>query len=125
MCKVGYKEVTFLEDSAGSQIAISFLHRLRALGLKQPSKCIVVSPPVTLVPDSNMEKKIKEVEKKDVMLSINLLYIASTILKVELSADDYRVSPLYGEFKDICPIYIFVGTSEILYPQALELKEKY
>lgn len=124
MCKVKYKEITFLGDSAGAQIAISFVQRLRELGQKQPSKCIVVSPPVTLIPDSNMEKKMKEIEKKDVMLSLNLLHIASSIWMGELSADDYRVSPLYGEFKEICPIYVFVGTSEILYPQALALKEK-
>ena len=115
------EDVTFIGDSAGGGLLLSFTMFLRNNDLQLPSKLVALSPWVDV---SMTNPEIKEVEKLDPMIAIPGLKRAGEMYAGDLETTNYLVSPLYGEFKDLPPIHIFAGTHDILYPDEKLFAEK-
>ena len=115
------KNIIIMGDSAGGGLALGFTIYLNELMIKQPIKIILISPWVD-VTMSNSD--IKKYEKNDPMLSSYGLIEIGKIWKGNLDIKDYRVSPIYNEFKNIPLSLIIVGTNEILYPDIIMLYKK-
>lgn len=115
------KEIIIIGDSAGGGLALGFTQYLNEKKLKTPSKLILISPWV----DVSMENlEMQKYEKKDPMLSIEGLKQIGKYWAGDLSVKNYKISPIYGNFKNIPQTFIYTGTKEILYPDSLLLYNK-
>ncbi len=116
------KPVTFMGDSAGGGLALGFAMDLKETGKKLPDRLVLFSPWV----DLGMENPdIDKYEEIDPMLSKWGLYQIKEWWADGDDAKDYRVSPLFGDVKDLPPVMIITGTAEILYPDNLLLYNKF
>jgi monoterpene epsilon-lactone hydrolase len=113
------EEVTFMGDSAGAGLALGFAQQLRDRGDPLPGQLILLSPwlDVTMT-----NPAISDFEDTDKMLDVNALLTAGKAYAGNLDPRDYRVSPLYGDFEDLPRISLFIGTNELLLPDARKLK---
>ena len=66
----------------------------------------------------------RDVAENDVILEMDSLKTLGKRYAKDMDLKDFRCSPLYGEFEGICETALFIGTHDILYPQAKALKEK-
>ena len=113
--KYGTSNVTIMGDSCGGGIAASFAEHLPTLGLEQPARLILISPWVDMTlrnPD------ILAFEPTDPMLGVLGLQMLGLTWAKDLDPNDYRVSPVNGEVRTLRNVIVFVGTREILYPDA-------
>ena len=58
----------------------------------------------------------KVLKSRDPFLSVQSLSVCAEKWKDGLDAHDWHVSPIYGDLKGIRNVTVFVGTSEIFFP---------
>jgi len=118
-----YKSETkyFMADSAGAGLALAFAQLLRNEGQPLPEQ-IILSAPWLDVTLENPE--VKTIDKDDKMLGIEGLQMAGKTYAGELDTKDYRISPIYGDFKNLPKISIFIGTHDLFWADAKKLKAK-
>ncbi len=66
---------------------------------------------------------IPMVDAKDKILSIDGLRIAGQYSAGKMDIKDYRVSPIYGNMSGLCPVSVFTGTHDLLFPDARRFRE--
>ena len=81
--------------------------------LKQPEKLILYSPWLDV---SMTHEAIPEYDTKDLFLNLEALKDVGKRYAHDLSLDDPRVSPIYGDLNDLGHIALFYGTHEVLAP---------
>lgn len=111
-------------DSAGGNLAIVLALKLRDENKTMPQKIVALSP---VVDCTLSNPSISEVEDKDVMLERNsLIYIGENwYAKSKKLLVDASVSPLYAKtLKGLPPLFIQIGTHDILYPDTVLFYEK-
>lgn len=113
-------ETRLFGDSAGGQIALSAALMLRDSGITVPHT--VLLSPVTDVTLSNPE--IPDYEPHDPWLAVPGLVFLGEKWCGELDPTDPRVSPLYGDFAGLGPLTIFMGTRDLLNPDARTVRDK-
>ena len=97
-------------DSAGGGFVHSFCQYLKTVDLKQPQKIITFSPWV----DISMCNPPYDSENDPILGEIGLKEIGKSWAG-DLSTQDYRVSPLFGDNADLADTLIFAGENEIFY----------
>lgn len=112
--------VTIMGDSAGGGLSAAFCEYLNEIGLEQPDNMILLSPWLDI---SMSNPAMAELEDADPMLSVDGLVKIGKLWAGELPLDDYRVSPIFGDFSALKNVTLFVGTREILYPDVTEFYE--
>lgn len=113
---INYKSsnIILMGDSAGGTLAISLTQRLIANNRHLPSKLILISP----VLDATLKnKKINEVDKKDIMLSKAGVLSAKSMCSDNLN--DVRISPINGAFRLFPKTYLYIAENDITYPDQL------
>lgn len=106
-------EIILMGDSAGGGLALGLSYELADRNYTKPDKTILLSPWL----DVTMENlDYKNYESKDPLLAGFGLKEAGKLWAGELSTKDERISPLYGDYKKLQNITLFVGTREIFYP---------
>ena len=113
--------VNMIGDSAGAGFILSFCMYLRNNQIKQPKNIIMLSPWLDI---SLSNPKMKEYEKRDLILGIEGGKYAGNLWKADLSSDNFLVSPLYGTFEKLGKMTIIVGGNELLKPDIDIFKEK-
>ena len=78
-----------------------------------PAGLALLSPWVDVAMDN---EQIPKYESRDPFLSVQTLSVCAERWKDDLDAHDWRVSPIYGDLKGIRNVTVFVGTSEIFFP---------
>lgn len=111
----GPANVTLMGDSCGGGIAASFAEHLPTHDLDQPARLILISP---LVDVALRNPDIIQYEATDPILGVQGLQKLGLIWAKDLSNNDYRVSPVNGEVRTLRNVIVFIGTREILYPDA-------
>ena len=109
--KIAPKNLIIAGDSAGGGLTLVTLINLRDKGIKLPAAAVCLSPWTDLGLTGESYKKN---EKIDPMLTFDSIYFMA---KLYLGDTDYAnplASPVYGNLKGLPPIYILVGTAEIL-----------
>lgn len=118
----GIERIVIAGDSSGGGMALvlSQLMRDNYPELLQPDDIILIAPWM----DVSMENKaILDYEPIDPMLE---LYGTKTIGEMwagELDVHDPMVSPIYGTFRNLGDIIIFVGTRDMLCPDCLRFSD--
>ncbi len=119
--EVGADATTIVGDSAGCGLAVGLAQTLRAQGLPQPARMLLVSPWLDLTL-SNPE--IAAVQPSDPWLSAIRLREAGRAWAAGDDETDPRLSPINGPLGDLPPSHIYIGTRDILYPDTLEFARK-
>jgi acetyl esterase/lipase len=114
LARTDSQNITIMGDSAGASMSLSLCQYFNKSGIKQPKDIILFSPMM----DGKLDNpQILALQERDLML-------ASEGLKVKVESyagnsenlENYLVSPIYGDFDNLAPITIFMGTEEILLP---------
>ena len=107
------EKVILMGDSAGGGLSLAVAEQLKADGVRLPDELILLSPWVDVAMDN---EQISKYESRDPFLSVQRLKICAEEWKGDLDAHDWHVSPIYGDLKGIRNVTVFVGTSEIFFP---------
>lgn len=117
----GAAHTAVLGESSGGGLALATLLKAKDEGVALPALAVVLSPwtDVELTGGSIISKA-----EVDPLVPPELL---KTMADAYLSGQDKRnpyVSPLYGDYRGFCPLYIQVGTAEILLDDSRRVAEK-
>jgi monoterpene epsilon-lactone hydrolase len=118
-------QLFIMGDSAGGGLSLLTIQALIARQLPLPRGVIPISPWVDLSLSSESYTRNDEI---DVMLNtVDAKWAASQLLgpnNSQLSLDSPSVSPLFGSFEGFPPMYVTVGTAEILEDEVRLMVEK-
>jgi acetyl esterase/lipase len=98
-------------DSAGGGLALSLMAEITRHGLKKPMACFAFSP---LTDVGFTGESVDRNAKSDVMLPVERVDEMAEMYLQGASARDPRASPLFATFRGNTPVWIAVGTTEIL-----------
>ena len=113
--------VAFFGDSAGGGLALSFAQYLSDRGGNLPEDIILFSPCLDL---SLSNPEIEDYQESEPMLNADDLRRKFAYYAEGGSLADPYVSPIYCDYNKLGKVTVFVGTHEILYPDAKLLDEK-
>ncbi len=107
-------------DSAGGNLTLASLHKLKVEGNSLPAAAIILSPSTDLTEES---KTFYENAETDTLASGGIFWSLSAYLA---GKDPYNplISPLFGDMKNFPPLLIQVSKSEILYDHSTRLFER-
>jgi len=107
------QKVILMGDSAGGGLSLAVAEQLKAEGIRLPDELVLISPWVDVVMDN---EQISRYESRDPFLTLSALIPCAREWKGDLDLHDWHISPIYGDLKGIRNVTVFVGTSEIFYP---------
>ncbi|TXT64730.1 MAG: Acetyl-hydrolase [Promethearchaeota archaeon] len=108
-------------DSAGGGLTISTLLRLKELNKSLPSAAICLSPWTDLAMKGNSINANRNQDK--FLKSYDLAFMASLYIQ-DKNPKNPLISPLYGDLSGLPPLFIQVGSPEILLDDAVRLAKK-
>lgn len=105
-------------DSAGGNLALGVLQRIRKLGLPMPVCAVLVSPATEMgrvhaPPSRHLQRK------RDAILPITALQRVDELYAGHWDASDPELSPLYADYRGFPPLYFIVGEEEVLCDDAV------
>lgn len=115
------RKFTFMGDSAGGGLCISYTQYLLKNKKDIPDSIVLLSPWLDITMSN---KNIKKIAKKDPVLDLYALKIISKKWANSISEKDYKVSPIYGELNQLPRLFVIYGDRELCYPDITLLKEK-
>lgn len=108
-------------DSAGGGLTLALLQKLRTLGLPQPRAALLLCPWVDIL---DKEGSVQHNAAYDWMTPGEPQVWARYYLPDALDGKDPLVSPLYADLTGLAPLFVQVGTAEMLYDQVLRFAER-
>ena len=112
------KKIMMMGDSAGGGLSLALAECFKAEGIRLPDELVLFSPWV----DVSMEnEEIPAYQKRDPLLFSESLQPVAKRWADGLDLHDWRVSPIYGDLSGIRNVTVFVGTDEIIYPDATRM----
>ena len=108
---IAAKQIVVAGDSAGGNLALALLLRLKQEGLPQPAAALALSPATDV--NFNLETYRTRAAFDPVLPAEKIHLFADAYVDVQHRKDP-TASPLLGEYAGIAPILIQVGTNEIL-----------
>ena len=117
----GARDVIIAGDSAGGNLALALVHRLKSEERLLPRGLVLMSPWTDLTSSSKTYETKKKVDPV-----LNGEYINQMIQNYakEENPEDPFVSPIFGDFENFPPTYIQVGDNEILLNDSTMLHKK-
>ena len=113
--KISPLQLTFMGDSAGGGLSLLTIQSLTEHKLPVPRGVVVLSPWTDISSSGESVQRNRDV---DVMLNMDdNSWMVEQLLgpkHAELSPNSSVYSPLFGSFKGFPPMYINVGTAEVL-----------
>lgn len=118
--KNGYEKIVLAGDSAGAALALETVISLRSKQGSMPALVVCLSPWLDV--ESTGETMITNA-KRDPMLKKDDLKVCRYYIG-QNDPHDPLISPLYADFKGFPPIFLLVGSDEILLSDSMQLTEK-
>lgn len=117
----GARDIVISGDSAGGNLALSLVLKLKSEGRLLPRGMVLMSPWTDLTLSGESHQTKKEVDPV-----LNEEYIQKMIVNYAdgQKKDEPFISPLFGDFSGFPPTYIQVGENEILQSDSRMLFEK-
>ena len=117
----GARDVILAGDSAGGNLALALVHRLKAEGRILPRGLVLMSPWTDLTSSGKSHET-----RKDVAPVLHKEYLEQMIHNYAegQELDNPLVSPLFGDFTDFPSTYIQVGDNEVLLNDSTMLHKK-
>lgn len=105
------KDIIISGDSAGGHLTLVLLQTLRDRGLPMPG-CGVCISPWTDLSDESASRRTNA--WRDPMIPARAVRLLSARLSLNRSPYDPLVSPLHGDFHGLPPLFVLVGSTEVL-----------
>ena len=112
-------KIIFYGDSAGGGLALGLAQKLKKEKKNLPSQIILMAPWLDI---TMTNPDIKEIDPRDRLLSTTGLVEAGKAYAGTTDPKNPLISPIYGEFKELGKISVFIGTNDLLYADVLKLK---
>ena len=94
---------------------------MKAHGKTQPKAAALLSPWTDLTSSGESARTRAE---RDPMIDINRMPEAIAYYCNEHPADDPLISPVFADLSDLAPLFVQVGTEEVLFDDATRLVER-
>ena len=122
----GSENIVFMGDSAGGNLVLSVMKKLRKKNILQPSKVVLISPWMDLKMDNPY---ISYYDRRDYILSKSWLDIAARKYlgsKYNSSMlDKASVSPInLKKLSDFPPMLYITGNRDLFYPDSIKFKNR-
>lgn len=98
-------------DSAGGHLSLVLLQMLRERHWPLPAAGILLSPWTDL---SETSESMHDKEWRDPMIPAVAVEAVANYLTAGRDLHDYRVSPLHGDFHGLPPLFVAIGSTEVL-----------
>ena len=108
--------IAFFGTSAGGGLALATLLRLKQDGIALPAASAALSPAADM---SHSGDSMTLVGVKDPLLAANGLIDALSSYCGEADSKDPLISPVFGDFTDVTPLFLFAGTRELVASDAI------
>ncbi len=115
------EQILFMGDSAGGGLALGLAMKLRDRKKQLPAKLILLSPWLDV---SMTNKGIKGQAELDNMLAIPGLSEAGQMYCGKEDEKNPYISPVHGDIRDLPPIYLMIGTHDLLLPDCREFQRR-
>ncbi|TDM14929.1 alpha/beta hydrolase fold domain-containing protein [Macrococcus bovicus] len=115
------KKFTVMGDSAGANIILGLIQMIEARNLREPQNIILLSACVDMT-FSNPD--IRKYEKSDPRLAPEGLKVIAEFWAGQLDVENPILSPIFGKFNTKAKFIHFIGTHDILYPDAVKFDRK-
>ncbi len=113
-------EFVLVGDSAGGGLALSLAQILsEKKSIRNPVKNVLFSPWLDLSLDN---PEIEKLANKDMILSKEALLYAAEQYSNPSEFKNPKVSPIYGNFRELGATIMFFGTSELFYADGLKMQ---
>ncbi|UTR10331.1 alpha/beta hydrolase [Evansella sp. LMS18] len=114
-------QITLMGDSAGGNICLVLAHLFKEHDLPQPKDIILLAACVDMNFDNPL---IPLYEERDPMLASGGMDVITSAWAGDKKRHDPLMSPVYSELEGLAKISHFIGTHDILYPDAVKFDEK-
>ncbi len=119
--RIAPKNIIIAGDSAGGGLVMSLLLKIKQWKLEIPGGAVLISPWVDLECKGKSHSRNRT---KDPMLTPEMLaFTIKLYTGGECDLSDPMISPINGDLRGLCPIFIQVGSCEILEDDAIMLAE--
>ncbi len=120
LLKRGYKpkDIILGGDSAGGNLVLVTLLKLREKGIPLPAGGVMISPWTDL---SCQGESVITNEDSEQMIPVNALRFVSASYSKHSNEEDPFISPVYADLSGLPPLFIQVSSSEILYDDAARI----
>lgn len=117
----GARDIILAGDSAGGNLALSLMLRLKAEGRLLPRGVILMSPWTDLTSSGKSHSTRADIDP--VLNAAYLQEMVTNYAKGQELTDSY-ISPLFGDYEGFPPVYIQVGNNEVLLDDSVMLYKK-
>ena len=114
------KNIVFAGDSAGGNLVLATLLKLREKGMPLPGAGVLISPWTDL---SCSGESVTTNADVDQMIPVKALRFISRSYSKESHARDPFISPVYADLTGLPPLFIQVSSTEVLYDDAVRIAE--
>jgi len=123
LLKQGYDpaQIILAGDSAGGGLALAVMLKLRSEGRPLPAGGVCISPWTDLALTGDSYRSKAEV---DPMLNFERIDDCAKLYAGQHDRKGPLISPLYGDLRDLPPLFIQVGTDELLLDDAEQFTER-
>ncbi|MHA1313302.1 MAG: alpha/beta hydrolase [Candidatus Helarchaeota archaeon] len=115
------KNVVIAGESAGGGLTLATLMKLRDIGEPIPAAGICLSPWTDLAVTGESVRTKADI---DPFITPEVLHFYSKLYGKGQDSRNPYISPLYGDFRDLPPILIQVGTSEVILDDSTRMAER-
>jgi len=112
--------IAFAGDSAGGNLTLTAILKLKALGLPLPYCAICLSPWADL---THSGKSIHENATRDAIVPLNLLIAGANAYAPGQDLKNPLISPVFADLRGFPPIYLNAGAEEILVDDARRIAD--
>lgn len=117
----GAEHLSVFGDSAGGGLAVAAVQQLRDSGAPLPSRLVLLAPWLDVELRHPDQEAIKPL---DLMARPAYLLDAGRVYAGDLPTDDWRVSPLFGDFTGLPPMHVFTGSHDIIVTDSRQLVDR-
>jgi acetyl esterase/lipase len=123
LLELGYEpgSIVIAGDSAGGNLTLASLAKIRELNLPMPACAVALSPGADLTASSNAHIRNAA---SDALLSMNYLRVFLDAYVGDHPHDTSLISPLFMDFSGLPPLLLHAGDLEILADDALRVAQQ-
>jgi acetyl esterase/lipase len=118
--KVKPEEVVVIGDSSGGGMSLALVQLLRENQIPQPGNVILISPALDM---TLTNPEIPAVEKIDPILAQPSFLEFGSWAGGEKGPAHYILSPIFGNLESLGKVSLFIGTHDLLFPDAKRFKK--
>lgn len=117
----GARDIVLAGDSAGGNLALVLLHRLKAEGRQLPRRLVLFSPWTDMTASGESYTRRAQL---DPTITMEYIHAVRKAYAGDADLNDPMLSPLFGDFKGFPPTLIQVGSNELLFSDSERLRDR-